>query len=279
MCSYFHDPKSAYLILEYVNGGELYKYISRQKDQILSETNAKKILSDISAAVKYLHAYNVIHRDIKPENMLVVMHADDTVKQVKLSDFGWAVHVPPIATSISEQTVFKLNEEKTSNPIDMRYTICGTAEYLAPEIIKCTGHGFPVDYWAVGIFLYELLEGRTPFTIEQRSGTELSTKPKVDRITNGVKGSNELTNQPLLTCIQEIELDKTEDKNLMQMYNRIVAHGWNTTGESIPHIIFHNSKLTETCQLVIRSLLHPIPANRMTMTELIGHAWYGEHIL
>ena len=88
---------------------------------------------------EYLHSKNIIYRDLKPENILITKTG-----YLKLTDFGF--------------TKF-LDEGKT-------YTLCGTPEYLAPEIIMNTGHGKPVDWWTMGVLLYEMLVGIDPFNDE-----------------------------------------------------------------------------------------------------------------
>jgi len=134
--SYFHDPKNVYLILEYVARGELYKHVQKNgRDGVVSEPIAKDYIRQITIALEYMHKRHVMHRDVKPENVLV---ADDG--QLKLADFGWAVHAPC--------------------PHNIRYTFCGTPEYLSPEMIANTGHTVAVDCWSLGILLFELLVGR-----------------------------------------------------------------------------------------------------------------------
>ncbi len=140
MCRYFHDPKNVYLILEYLPSGELYKTIARNGG-IVSEELSRRYMGDITAAVRYMHDRSVFHRDIKPENILI---AEDG--RLKLADFGWAVHAPQISQTDSSNA--------------LRYTMCGTPEYLSPEMIAGRGHDGGVDLWALGILLYELLYGR-----------------------------------------------------------------------------------------------------------------------
>lgn len=130
---YFQDAKNVYLILEYINDGELFKQLELHGH--ISEEMCIKYMRGIASAVHYMHARHVYHRDIKPENILI---SDDGA--VRLADFGWAVHSIP--------------------PNDKRYTICGTAEYLAPEMVRGSGHDQGVDLWALGILIYELLFGR-----------------------------------------------------------------------------------------------------------------------
>lgn len=114
--------------------GELFRVISSEGGHV-SEDKCREYITAVVAAVHHMHSCNIIHRDLKPENVLIA--GDGTLK---VADFGCAVLVPP--------------------PHSPRMTLCGTPEYLAPEMIHQSGHGFPVDIWAIGIFIYELLNGR-----------------------------------------------------------------------------------------------------------------------
>eukprot|EP00607_Mallomonas_marina_P002946 CAMPEP_0182431676 /NCGR_PEP_ID=MMETSP1167-20130531/50917_1 /TAXON_ID=2988 /ORGANISM="Mallomonas Sp, Strain CCMP3275" /LENGTH=472 /DNA_ID=CAMNT_0024618279 /DNA_START=7 /DNA_END=1422 /DNA_ORIENTATION=- len=144
---YFQDDKSIYLMLQYVSGGELFKHIGRFPGRRISEAVCREYIRDVVSAVSYMHLRHVIHRDIKPENILI-----DEDGRLRVADFGWAVHAP--------------------TPYAVRYTLCGTAEYLAPEMLDGSGHSHEVDLWALGVLMYELLVGRTPFYERRRVSTE-----------------------------------------------------------------------------------------------------------
>lgn len=92
-------------------------------------------ITEIVTALEYLHSLKIAYRDIKPENLLIA--ADG---HLKITDFGFAKHI----------------EDRT-------FTLCGTPEYLAPEIIMSVGHNCSVDWWALGILLFEMLAGYPPF--------------------------------------------------------------------------------------------------------------------
>jgi serine/threonine protein kinase len=132
------DSRSLYLMMDYVDGGELYKLI--QSLGKLEPSQARFFASQIVLCFEYLHERNFIYRDLKPENVLI-----HTSGYLKLSDFGFIKRLK--------------DGERT-------YTICGTPEYLAPEIIMNKGHGKAVDWYTLGIFIYELLVGRCPFMNE-----------------------------------------------------------------------------------------------------------------
>ena len=125
-----------YILLEYASNGCLYFYIDTQKG--IPERLALRFLYEAAGALAYLHSQGVIHRDVKPENMLL----DDTFN-LKLCDFGWAT---------------RLQSEN-----DVRNSICGTYQYMPPEVCFSTTHTFKADIWSLGILFYEMLHGRPPF--------------------------------------------------------------------------------------------------------------------
>ncbi|GAX14330.1 aurora kinase A [Fistulifera solaris] len=142
MYGYFYDSKRIYLILEFSPGGELYKQLTKKGK--FSERLSAKFISDLAFALDYCHSKHVIHRDIKPENLLVGVNDD-----IKIADFGWSVHAP------------------TSR----RNTLCGTLDYLAPEMVEGREHDKQIDVWSLGVLLYEFLVGNPPFEAENHSAT------------------------------------------------------------------------------------------------------------
>ena len=131
---YLKDPKYLYLILEYVPGGELFSLL--RSNLTFPIQQARFYVAHIVTIFEYLHEKQIIYRDLKPENILIAKTG-----YLKLTDFGFAKRI----------------NGKT-------YTLCGTPEYLAPEIILNKGHGMPVDWWTMGILLYEMLVGIDPFS-------------------------------------------------------------------------------------------------------------------
>lgn len=134
---YFWDSSRVFLVIEYAAGGELYKHLTR--NTVFSERRSSKYTRQLAEALVYCHSRNVIHRDIKPENLLLDIHGN-----LKIGDFGWSVHT-------------------TSS---RRHTICGTPDYLAPEMVEHRPHDHTVDNWTLGILLYEFLVGDPPFYVE-----------------------------------------------------------------------------------------------------------------
>ena len=131
----FDDPKYVYFILEYIQGGELFTLLRTKRTFPIPQ--ARFYIAHIITIFEYLHSKNIVYRDLKPENILINKNG-----YLKLIDFGFAK---------------QLENEKT-------YTLCGTPEYLAPEIILNKGHGKAVDWWTLGILLYEMLVGIDPFS-------------------------------------------------------------------------------------------------------------------
>lgn len=130
-----------YLLLEYAANGCLFFYIHSQDG--LPEHLALRFFYQTALAVQYLHKNKLIHRDIKPENILL-----DSEFTVKLCDFGWSCY---------------LEDD------DYRNSVCGTYEYMSPEILDNSGHTNKVDVWCLGILLYEMLHGEiTRYSTVQR---------------------------------------------------------------------------------------------------------------
>lgn len=140
MLGTFKDPQYLYIVMECVFGGDFFSYL-RSVDRQSNEA-AMFYAAQIVTIFEYMHAHNIIYRDLKPENLLVGKDG-----YLKLTDFGFA----------------KVVELRT-------YTLCGTPEYLAPEIILNKGHGKAVDWWTLGILIYEMLVGYPPFYDEEPMG-------------------------------------------------------------------------------------------------------------
>lgn len=135
-----HDRTFLYMLFEYVCGGELFTYLRNAGR--FNSTTSNFYAAEIVSALEYLHYRSIVYRDLKPENLLL-----DRDGHLKITDFGFA----------------KLLTDRT-------WTLCGTPEYLAPEIIQSKGHNKAVDWWALGILIYEMLSGYPPFFDENPFG-------------------------------------------------------------------------------------------------------------
>ncbi|KAI8145046.1 kinase-like protein [Fennellomyces sp. T-0311] len=150
---YFHDETRVYLILELAAKGELYKELQAQGS--FPEEVAAQYIAQMANALLYLHSKRVIHRDIKPENLLLGLKGE-----LKIGDFGWSV--------------------KTGVTESRRSTLCGTLDYLPPEIVQGRSHTEKVDLWSLGILLYEMLCGKPPFEEEDSYETTYKRIISVD---------------------------------------------------------------------------------------------------
>ena len=137
----FSDHDSLYMLLDYVPGGELFSYL--RKLRRFDKMMARFYAAEIVLVLEYLHEQQggIAYRDLKPENLLL-----DREGHIKLVDFGFA----------------KRLGHRDDRPVET-YTLCGTPEYLAPEVIHNKGHTTAVDWWALGILVYEFLTGYPPF--------------------------------------------------------------------------------------------------------------------
>lgn len=139
----FQTVDKLYLVLDYCPGGELFFHLSRYRR--FPERVARFYAAELLLAIGHLHKRGIIYRDLKPENVLL-----DAEGHVKLGDFGLA-------------------KDNIQHPCEGASSMCGTPEYMAPEVLSQAGHGFCVDYWGLGMLVYEMMTGLPPWYTTDRS--------------------------------------------------------------------------------------------------------------
>lgn len=185
---YFYDEKRVYLILEYAPNGELYKKLRAATK--FTEDVAAQYIQQMAHALLYLHSKHVIHRDIKPENLLLGLRGE-----LKIADFGWSVHAPEAR----------------------RQTLCGTLDYLPPEMVEGKEHGRHVDVWSLGVLCYEFLVGSPPF--EDQSGYR-ATYRRIAKVDLKIPDFVSPEANDLITKLLKYEPEKRLD------LNSVLVHPW-----------------------------------------------------
>ncbi|KAI9200017.1 hypothetical protein LWI28_001562 [Acer negundo] len=156
-----------YLVMEYLNGGDLYSLL--RNIGCLEEDAARIYIAELVLALEYLHSLGIVHRDLKPDNLLIAHDG-----HIKLTDFGLSkiglinntmdLSVPEVNGAILSDS-HNLDDQQTKDRNG--YSAVGTPDYLAPEILLGTEHGYAADWWSVGIILFEFITGIPPFSAER----------------------------------------------------------------------------------------------------------------
>ncbi|CEH18047.1 proliferation-associated serine threonine protein kinase [Ceraceosorus bombacis] len=220
----FQSPDKLYLVLAFVNGGELFHHL--QREGRFSEERARFYAAELLCALEHLHGFNVIYRDLKPENILL-----DYTGHIALCDFG----------------LCKLNmgDSETTN------TFCGTPEYLAPELLLGHGYTRAVDWWTLGVLLYEMLTGLPPFYSEDvnemyrkilqdplRFGDEVHSDARslltlllnrnpAERLGSGPNGAQDIKNHPFFA--KHIDWTRLLAKKVQPPFKPAVASAIDTS--------------------------------------------------
>ena len=157
----WQDLRYIYFVMDFASGGDVFSKL--QKGECFSEKRIQLYMAEVSLAVDFLHSRNIIYRDMKAENVLI-----DAQGHIRLTDFGLSKYTEPVDGALRA------------------YTLCGTPEYLAPEVIEydLCGYGPKADWWAVGVLMYEMMYGTPPFyhedadTAMQRALTQPTRFPE-----------------------------------------------------------------------------------------------------
>ncbi|CAO3672258.1 unnamed protein product [Umbelopsis vinacea] len=209
---YFHDETRVFLILEFAAKGELYKQL--QKYGKFPERIAAKYIVQMANALAYLHRKHVIHRDIKPENLMLGLRGE-----LKIGDFGWSVH--------------------TAGTSARRQTLCGTLDYLAPEMVEAKDHSDKIDIWSLGVLMYEFLCGSPPF--EDMAG-QRATYLRIARVDLKIPNHVSSDAADLIRKLLKYNPDERLSLEHVQQHPWIVRHlgkssevsATNTTSNTLP---------------------------------------------
>ena len=164
--SAFQDPSKLYIVSDFMQGGDMFFHMHDGQIVIFKNEKAKFYIVELVLALEFLHDNNMVYRDLKPENILL-----DEKGHVKLTDFGLS----------------KILDEEN----DKAFTICGTPQYLAPEVLLKKGYDKTVDWWSLGCVMFEMLSGRLPFAIKR--GMKLNARV----YERGVEFPQNMTNEAI----------------------------------------------------------------------------------
>ncbi|KAK5078119.1 serine/threonine protein kinase, AGC [Lithohypha guttulata] len=170
----FQSEDHLYLCMEYCSGGEFFRALQTRPNKCVTEEDARFYAAEVTAALEYLHLMGFIYRDLKPENILLhqsghIMLSDfDLSKQ---SDSGGAPTMILGSRNSTNPSGYPLVDTKSCIADFRTNSFVGTEEYIAPEVIKGNGHTSAVDWWTLGILIYEMLFGTTPFKGKNRNAT------------------------------------------------------------------------------------------------------------
>ena len=154
----FQDQHNLYMVMEFVNGGELFYHLHSSAKPGFSQERAKFYAAQIVLALEHMHSEGVVYRDLKPENILI-----DSQGYLRITDFG--------LSKVNKQVAGEDSFDRTT-------TFVGTLEYMAPEMMACKNYSNSVDWFSFGILLFEMLSGKNPFKNEAQEAIDHSEVPR-----------------------------------------------------------------------------------------------------
>ncbi|KAI1344048.1 kinase-like domain-containing protein [Xylariaceae sp. FL0016] len=169
----FQSEDHLYLCMEYCSGGEFFRALQTRPGKCIPEDDARFYAAEVTAALEYLHLMGFIYRDLKPENILLHQSGHIMLSDFDLSKQSGPGGKPTMIMGKNGASTSSLPTIDTKSCIaDFRTnSFVGTEEYIAPEVIKGSGHTSAVDWWTLGILIYEMLYGTTPFKGKNRNAT------------------------------------------------------------------------------------------------------------
>ncbi|CAF98481.1 unnamed protein product, partial [Tetraodon nigroviridis] len=221
----FKDNSNLYMVMEYVPGGEMFSHLRRIGR--FSEPHARFYAAQIVLTFEYLHSLDLIYRDLKPENLLIDHHGYIQVSRSARHACGRLLRPVPVAHVWLSG--FQVTDFGFAKRVKGRtWTLCGTPEYLAPEIILSKGYNKAVDWWALGVLIYEMAAGYPPFFADQP--IQIYEKIVSGKVRFPSHFSSDL--KDLLRNLLQVDLTKRYG-NLKNGVNDIKGHKWFATTDWI----------------------------------------------
>lgn len=213
----FEDDNHLYVVLEHMLKGDMFDVLYNEHSDPLSEKEARDIFSDLIKGISYLHSQNIIHRDIKLENLLMNETGD-----IKITDFGAAVDCV-----------------KCKDPKEFT-VICGTREYMAPEMLKENTYDYKVDVWSCGVVLYEILHRGLPYKSDAYKNKHKVILKHLQN--NKISYSKKLSNEVVDLLKKCLELDPKKRLSSAE----ILKHPWMNIESNSKRVATYKPKPTHT---------------------------------
>ncbi|KAF5443676.1 hypothetical protein F2P56_036213 [Juglans regia] len=218
----FQTSTHVCLVTDFCPGGELFALLDKQPMKFFKEESARFYAAEVVIGLEYLHCLGVVYRDLKPENILLQKDG-----HVVLTDFDLSFMTSSKPQIITHPLPGNRRRSRSqppptfvAEPVTQSNSFVGTEEYIAPEIITGSGHSSAIDWWALGIFLYEMLYGRTPFRGKNRQKTFTNILHKVLTFPSSISVS--LTARQLIYAL--LQRDPTSRLGSSSGANEIKAH-------------------------------------------------------